>query len=342
MAHVADDDPLRDLADRVMRASLLDPDNLRTFLEAAVPDLAPGFDCTRRRLLDREFPLPDWRRREADLPFEIPYRLGDSETWALVCVLLEHQSDTDPLMPLRLLLYATVYWDRQWHEWEQLPPPRPPFRLRPVLPIVLYTGPRPWGSNTTLRDLLGEPAPFHAFAPDWRPLFWNLAAHTPQQLLQTGQEWLEVLAVIRAQDEPSDSFAAVFTEAVDRLKALHKPNHVRWLDLMRIVYTYAAWKRPEQEHQRLFGVVRTAQDEVTGQKEIEQMEKKIGATLADRVREETTLQIRREDLQALLEDRFGSLPGEWLQRIATCNDAAQLQTAIRQVGRVEKLDDLQL
>ncbi len=133
MTNIAGDEPIRDLADRTIREALQNPENLRQFLEQAVPELAAGFDCTRARLLDREFPLEDWRRREADLPFEIPYRLGDTEVWALVCVLLEHQSDTDPLMPLRLLLFATIYWDRQWHAWERLEPPRPVLRLRPVL-----------------------------------------------------------------------------------------------------------------------------------------------------------------------------------------------------------------
>jgi len=76
----------RDLADRVIRQALQHPANLRAFLHQAVPALAGGFDCERGRLLEREFPLDDWRRREADLPFEVPYPLGDDELWALVYV----------------------------------------------------------------------------------------------------------------------------------------------------------------------------------------------------------------------------------------------------------------
>src|ERR1700722_9162967 len=133
-------DPIRDLADRIIRLSLRYPGHLRGLVEEAVPDLAAGFDYQQARLLEREFPLDDWRRREADLPFEIPYHSGDQSIPALVVVLLEHQSDTDPLLPLRLLYFAVVYWDKQWKEWEALPRPRPSFRLRPVLPIVIYTG----------------------------------------------------------------------------------------------------------------------------------------------------------------------------------------------------------
>src|SRR5207248_7725910 len=114
-------------------------------------------DCDRARFLDREFPLDDWRRREADLPFEIPYRTGLGEVLALVCLLIEHQSSADPAMPLRLLYFAVTYWERQWRAWEQAAAPRPPLRLRSVLPIVLYTAATPWDSNRTLTDLLDEP-----------------------------------------------------------------------------------------------------------------------------------------------------------------------------------------
>lgn len=46
---LADEPPLRDLSDRVLRQSLQDPENLRSFLKQAVPDLADGFDCQRAR-----------------------------------------------------------------------------------------------------------------------------------------------------------------------------------------------------------------------------------------------------------------------------------------------------
>jgi hypothetical protein len=57
---------------------------------------------------------------------------------------------------MRLLYFAMVYWDQQWRAWEERPTPKPPFRLNPVLPVVVYTGASPWGSNRTLADLLGE------------------------------------------------------------------------------------------------------------------------------------------------------------------------------------------
>jgi hypothetical protein len=158
---MTDADLPRDLADRIIRRTRPHPAHLRAFLRQAVPELADGFDCDRVRPLGREFVLKGWRAREADLPFEVPYRTAVAEVWALVCVFIEHQSDTDPLMPLRMLYFVVAYWMHQRDEWENLPRPRP------VLPVVLYTGATPWGSNRTIHDLLDEPRAFHAFAPAW-------------------------------------------------------------------------------------------------------------------------------------------------------------------------------
>jgi hypothetical protein len=160
-------------ADKAMRDALLKPDNLRALLRASVPHLAEGFDFTRVRNIPVHFLLPDGRGREADLIFEIPYRMGDEEKLALVCVLIEHQTRADQLMALRTLLYVVLYWEKYWSDWEAAPAPKKPFGLPPALPIVFHTGTMPWGSPRSLLELLDEPAGFHSFAPIWAPLFGN-------------------------------------------------------------------------------------------------------------------------------------------------------------------------
>lgn len=80
------------------------------------------------------------------------------------------------------------------------------------------------------------------------------------------------------------------------------------------------------------------------------MEKKTSATLADVIREQVTkevtervtLHLLREDLRATLEERFGSLPEDWSQRIEACNDVAPLRAALRHAWRVAQLEELQL
>jgi hypothetical protein len=323
-----------DLPDRIIRQSLRNPANLRDFLRDAVPHLADGFDYDRARVIDREFFLDDWRRREADLPFEIPYRTTEGEELALVYVLIEHQSDTDPFLPLRMLYETVCYWDRQWREWEALPRPRPPFRLRPVLPVVLYTGATPWGSNRTLADLLGEPAVFHAFAPTWQPVFWNLADHTPEALLQSGAEWLEALAVLRAQGEDTEAFLAVFRQALQGLAVIHERETVRWSELVRMVLAYSLQRRPASERNPLMVAVTETYPE--RREEVQNMTK----TIAESLMEEGELRGIKRLLRRLLENKFGNLPPEVVQQIDVASDADRLEEAALQAHRLARLEDL--
>lgn len=334
--------PPRDLPDRVIRQALQHPANLRAFLGQAVPELAEGFDCERARLLEREFPLDDWRRREADLPFEIPYRTGEEEFLALVCVLIEHQSDLDAVMPLRLLYFAVTYWDRQWRIWEQQPRPRAPLRLSPVLPLVLYTGATPWESNRTLGDLLGEPKVFHGFAPSWQPLFWNLADQTPEGLLNSGEEWLQMLAVLRVQGEEAATFARVFTEALHQLEGLHGRDHVRWYDLMRIVLTWAMWRRPTLERETLLAAAQLAQADISRQREVQTMTQTIAEALYEEGIVKGQLLNARTILRRLLTKRFQTLPEAVIQRIDATSDLERLQACIEQVSEMRTLDELRL
>ena len=58
------------------------------------------------------------KRAEADLVFRIPYR-DVADRWVLLVLLLEHQSSADPVMPLRMLLTASLFWEREWKAWTE-------------------------------------------------------------------------------------------------------------------------------------------------------------------------------------------------------------------------------
>src|SRR5262249_15972149 len=125
-----------------------------------------------------------------------------------------------------------------------------PYGCIPFCRLFCTRGRAPWGSNETILDLLGEPEAFHAFAPTWKPLFWNLADQSPESLLQSGLEWLQALAVIRAQNLDAAGFEAVYSEALRCLERVAAQDEPRWYDLLRIVLTWAYWRRPggERDH----------------------------------------------------------------------------------------------
>jgi hypothetical protein len=64
--------------------------------------------------------------------------------------------------------------------------------------------------------------------------------------------------------------------------------------------------------------------------------------VVDRWRAEGQLEARRDDLVALLEKRFGSLPQDLLERIQASTDEIRLKTALQQVLDIHSLEELQL
>jgi hypothetical protein len=85
-----------------------------------------------------------------------------------------------------MLVECAMAWVRQWQGWKERPSPHGSLRLRPVLPIVLYTANRPWGSNEKFRDLVDGPPELLESVPDWGPIFYNLSGHSTQELLGAG------------------------------------------------------------------------------------------------------------------------------------------------------------
>ncbi len=226
-----DEPPLHDFPDRAFRLLLAQPANLREVVEQVAPHLAPNFDFEQRQQIDRELPMPDWRRREADMLFLVPFREAAEKT-VLVCVLIEHQSTQDASMPLRTLLYAVLFWEREWRAWEEKHERGQPLRLSPVLPIVFHTGGQPWTTNRTLADLIAVPEELRIYLPSWQPLFWDLAIQTAEDLVQFVGALHNALAVVRAENEETEEFQALYNDLLARLDHLREQEKMRRNDLL--------------------------------------------------------------------------------------------------------------
>jgi hypothetical protein len=332
-------EPPRDFVDRLMRGLLGRVDNLADFLRSARPALAANFAFERGRPDPREFILEDWRRREADLLFEIPYRWGEKQTEVLVWVLLEHQSDTDTVVPLRFLLQTVLLWARQWQAWTEHESPRPSLRLQPVVPIVLYTATRPWGSNRTLRDLVAAPPELLELLPDWGPIFWNLSEHSTEELLGAGP-FLQLLAVLRARELEMEAFRAVYRQASANLAPLAAANLVRWQELLHGLLSYGLWQRPGTEHPALVTAVRETNP--ARETEVTTMSQTMADYLLEQGEARGELRSLRRMLRWILEQDSGPLSEAALQRIEACNDVQKLEEATRKAHQGQKWEDLHL
>jgi hypothetical protein len=222
--------------------------------------------------------------------------------------------------------------------------------LTPVVPIVFHTGKNAWRKHRELAELLGGPEPFHQHAPSWRPIFLDLAGRTPAELLQAAGEWLNALAVVRADDEEAEAYRAVLGQVLRRLEGLADRDRVRWYELVRFALVWALYRRPRPEHEPLIATAQASQTNVARQKEVQTVTMTIAEALkAEGMAEgeakgkaEGRIAEARDVLLALLEEKFGPVPEAIRQRIQATTDLARLHTAHRGVLRLNSLEEFDL
>jgi Putative transposase, YhgA-like len=142
----------------------------------------------------------DYRHLEADVVLHAPLLDPQGRRLArhiTIYVLIEHQSEPDPLMLLRVLEYVVPIFKKQLQEWDHAHGSREGFRFQPVLPVVLYTGTRTWEGLGQLVDLVAQAELVADVTPSLRPLFLNLGETETADLESRGGAfgWLLRLAV---------------------------------------------------------------------------------------------------------------------------------------------------
>lgn len=339
-----EDAPIHDFPDRMIGQLQSVPEHVRELIEAVAPALAARLNFKKLRQLPTKGLLPNWHKMESDLLFEVPLKHGKKTV--LVCVLIEHQSKADPAIPLRTLLYAGVYWERQWRAWVGKHAEGAPLRLNPVLPVVLHTGERRWHTHRTLAELFEGPEELVNLQPVWAPLLWDVAEHDVAELLGQPGRWFRALAVVRAEKESPDAFHDVMMEVIQRLAPLRKEQKPTWEELMNFVLSWGVRRRPEEEAQRLYHEGIQGLDDVALTEEIRQMTEKLGRTWEQAVYERGErggeLKALREVLRTMLADKFGKLPKKVLKDIDQADQVDRLKAALRRVASLESLDDFEL
>lgn len=187
-----------------------------------VEDLLRGFvheewveriDFSTLERVSGSYVSADLREREDDIVWRVRLR-GE---WIYVYLLLEFQSQPDPFMALRMLVYVGLLY-QELAKQKQLTGEG---RLPPVLPLVLYNGEKVWRAPLRMEELI-EPLPggLADYRPRMRYLLLDENAYPEEEL------------------EPLDNLAA----ALFKMERSGAPEELR-----RVVQLLITWLRaPEQ------------------------------------------------------------------------------------------------
>jgi len=121
------------------------PEHAASELRAVLPsDVAARLDWSSLRLVPESFVDAQLKERHSDLLFSVSW----AGRPALLYLLLEHQSSTDPLMAFRMLRYVVRIWERVL-----LAAPTS-VTLPVVIPLVVHHDATAWSAPTDLVSML--------------------------------------------------------------------------------------------------------------------------------------------------------------------------------------------
>jgi hypothetical protein len=135
----------------------------------------------------------------------------------VIYILIEHQSKPERLTPLSLLDYITQIYRSQERRWGRKHRSLARLSLQPVLPVVFYTGLRPWESPGELADLVAMADRFARFIPALEPLFVSLRDLSPEALESRGGFFGRVLRLLQERRAPARAFRLLLARAVELL-----------------------------------------------------------------------------------------------------------------------------
>jgi predicted transposase/invertase (TIGR01784 family) len=302
------------------------PENAAGELRSVLPEaVAARIDWTTLARVDGSFVDADLSTSESDLVFSV--RIGARR--ALVYILFEHQSSSDPMMGLRLLRYIVRIWERWMHGDASAA------RLPLVLPVVLHHSETGWTAARRFSDLVDlsddERAAFGSLVPDFEYVLDDVSHASDDDLMGRGMSSAAAL-VLWALRDARRLDAPGFEKAVkrwrNRLATLtDQPGGVEVLQSLFCYYSAVGEVSPER-------VGRALRDHVGRRAE------EAYVTTADMLRQEGRALGRAEGrtegkaegkaegearaICAVLEARGLAVSDAIRQRIASCRDLATL------------------
>jgi hypothetical protein len=344
MPRVRPEDIVRHFRENGLKLLFHEPGNVRDLLALRDPDRAARIDFARMTIDPTTYVAADYRHLASDLVLKAPYRTrrGGRRRGVTLYVLLEHQSEPDAGMQLRVLDYLVQIYKTQVRAWERRHGSRACLRLQPVLPVVLYTGERRWDTPAGLAELVEGREEFADVLPQLNALFLSLPAIPAAELEAAGGYLGWVLELIQQRHAPPAAFRVLVARAVSFLEGMPAAERDRWLLFLSYIQALIYHDRPEGEHEELRQLIVESVSTDPRRREVEVMTRSYADVLLEegRVqgRRETEVLLRQQLLVRQLRRRFGRLPRPVEQVIRGTDDIARLDAWLDSLVTAETLD----
>ena len=350
------DFPIEQFADRSTRWLLEDEENVRGLLEIVAEHLVERLDFSQLSQINRSFIPDNLREQESDIVYSVPFRSESKTEELLIYILIEHQSTVDITMGFRVLFYMTQIWDFQRREWESSGVARSQWRLRPIIPIVFYTGEQRWQTPLTLSAVMDLPDVLSEFVPKFETLLLSVKDTDAVELTRTDHPFGWLLTVVQKEHAEREELRAALLEAVRHIDTLDEEKAHQWRRAIFYLYLLILHRRPSEEHEELKTIVHQQIQEPSRREEGETMAQTMAEYLIEegekrgerrgieegerRGERRGETQAKREAVLKLLRLRFDTVPESVTSRITSIRSLSRLDSLFEKAVTAQRLDDI--
>ncbi len=310
---------LTHFADKSVRWLFEDKENVRGLLEILASELVELIDFNQLEFQNTTFLSSKLQEQVSDLIFSVPFNNGSETDELLIYILIEHQSTVDVSMGFRLLFYMMHIWDAQRQRWLADGVPKSEWRLRPILPIVFYSGNRRWHVPLSVTAIMDIPDALTRFVPEFDTLFLNVKEIETTELTKTGHPFGWLLTVLQNEKADKDTLAETLTEAIAYLNTLEPEEVEQRKRVLHYFVMLIASRRPPDEHIELIDLVNQLSDE----EEVEIMAKSMVDVTLERGIEQGKKEYAVEAILTVLEVKFQSDVADKLKPFLSAIDNLQ-------------------
>lgn len=330
--------------DRSLRRLLQDREYVRWLVQIIAPDIEVFLDFSRITYQKRSFISKALQERESDVLLSVPFQEDTDaiDTDALfIYILIEHQSTVDKTMGFRLLSYMMQIWESQRREWETEKLPENERRLQPILPILFYTGDRPWSVPVSVKTLMDVPEILERFVPSFDTLFLGVKETEAEVLTQSGHPLGWLLRVLQKEHADETEISEVLADAMSHIASVDEDFAPQVAEALRYFVQLIFHRRSRDERDALVDIIR---QHIQDDKELEAMAQTTAEFLIEQGKAEGIEQGKAEGKQdailKLLQLQFQNVPETLSREIRNIHNLLILDTLLEQAMTAQSLEEI--
>ena len=325
--------------DKSTRWLLQDKENVRGLIEIIAYELIEFIDFSQLEQQKRSFILDTLHEQESDLLFSVPFKIGSETDELIIYILIEHQSTVDKSMGFRLLFYMMNIWQDQRRVWIADKVPKSEWQLRPILPIVLYTGDQPWKVPLTLTTIMDMPEVLDQYVPKFKTLLLSVKEIDTEVLTRTDHPFGWLLTVLQKEKSDKQNLIDILNKAMVSINKLDTEQRSRALHYLMMLVTS---RRSPEESQELTALIQQQTNDV----EVEIMARTMADVLREQGitegREQGAFHTKQDDVVKLLTHQFPDVSDTFVDEVREIKELSRLNTLFDQILTATSFDDIDL